>query len=79
VASFVLINPRSGKGSPTADELAAEARTAGVQTHLPREGEDPEELARASTAEVLDMLQTPVELRVEPGVLRVLVPPAESG
>ncbi|HEY8630733.1 MAG TPA: diacylglycerol kinase family protein [Gaiellaceae bacterium] len=53
MAPFLLINPRSGKGSPTADELAAEARAVGVQTHVLQEGEDPAELARASTAEVL--------------------------
>jgi len=52
---LLLINPRSGKGSPTADELAAEARAIGLQTHVLREGEDPAELARASTAEVLGM------------------------
>jgi diacylglycerol kinase family enzyme len=53
LASFLLINPRSGKGSPSAEELAAEAQAAGVQTHVLQEGEDPAELARASTAEVL--------------------------
>ena len=55
MAPFLLINPRSGKGSPTADELAVEARAAGVETHVLQEGEDPAELARASTAEVLGM------------------------
>jgi diacylglycerol kinase family enzyme len=48
-----LINPRSGTSSPTAGELAAEARALGVQTHVLREGEDPAQLARASAAEVL--------------------------
>jgi diacylglycerol kinase family enzyme len=55
LAPFLLINPRSGKGWPTADELAVEARAAGVETHVLQEGEDPAELARASTAEVLGM------------------------
>ena len=55
LASFLLIYPRSGKGSPTADELAAEARAAGVQTHVLQEGEDPAELARASIGDVLGM------------------------
>lgn len=55
LAPFLLINPRSGKGSPTADELATEAREAGVETHVLQEGEDPAELARASTADVLGM------------------------
>jgi diacylglycerol kinase family enzyme len=53
VSALLLINPRSGNGSPTADELAAEARAIGVQTHVLREGEDAAELARASTADVL--------------------------
>jgi diacylglycerol kinase family enzyme len=53
VSALLLINPRSGNGSQTADELAAEARAIGVQTHVLREGEDAAELARASTAEVL--------------------------
>ena len=55
MASFLLINPRSGKSSPTADELVAEAQAAGVQTHVVQEGENVAELARASTAEVLGM------------------------
>jgi diacylglycerol kinase family enzyme len=55
LSPFLLVNPRSGKGSPTADELAAEARAVGVETHVMQEGEDPAKLARASTAEVLGM------------------------
>lgn len=55
LAPFLLINPRSGKGTPTADELAVEARAVGVETHVLQEGEDPAELARASTAELLGM------------------------
>ena len=55
LSSLLLINPRSGTGSPTADELVAEARAAGVQTHVLQENEDPAEVARASTAEVLGM------------------------
>jgi len=53
LAPFLVINPRSGKGSPTADELAAKAQAMGVETHVLQEGEDPAELARASTADVL--------------------------
>jgi diacylglycerol kinase family enzyme len=55
LASVLLINPRSGKGAPTVDELAGEARAMGLQTHVLREGEDPAGLARASSAEVLGM------------------------
>jgi diacylglycerol kinase family enzyme len=52
---FLLINPLSGTGSPTAEELVAEARAIGVQTHVLRESEDAAELARASTADILGM------------------------
>jgi hypothetical protein len=55
VSAFLLINSRSGTGSPTADELAAKAHALGVQTHVLREGEDASELARASAADVLGM------------------------
>jgi diacylglycerol kinase family enzyme len=55
LSAFLLINPSSGSGSPTADELAAASRAAGVQTHVLRPGEDATELARASNAEVLGM------------------------
>jgi len=55
LSPFLLVNPRSGKGSPTADELAAEARAVGVETHVLQEGEDPAKLARASMGDVLGM------------------------
>jgi diacylglycerol kinase family enzyme len=55
LASFLLINPRSGKDSPTADELAAEAQALGIETHVLRAGDAPEELARASKADVVGM------------------------
>ena len=55
LAGFLLINPRSGKGSPSAEELAAEAERLGVATHLLREGEDLAELARSADAEALGM------------------------
>ncbi|MGB8004071.1 MAG: diacylglycerol kinase family protein [Gaiellaceae bacterium] len=55
MAGFLLINPRSGKGSPTAEELVAEAERLGVTTHLLREGEDLTELARSADAEALGM------------------------
>ena len=50
---FLLINPRSGRGRPTAEELLAEARACGVDTHLLQPGDDPAALARASEAEAL--------------------------
>jgi diacylglycerol kinase family enzyme len=53
VRGFLLINPRAGTESPTADELAAAARERGVEAHVLREGEDPAEVARSADAEVL--------------------------
>jgi diacylglycerol kinase family enzyme len=53
VERFLLINPRSGNGNPSPDELARAARGLGVETHLLEQGDDPAELARASGAAVL--------------------------
>ena len=55
VAGLLLINPRSGSDSPSAEELAEEARRRGLQVHLFRDGEDLEELARTADAEALGM------------------------
>ncbi|MDX6436328.1 MAG: hypothetical protein QOK34_1162, partial [Gaiellaceae bacterium] len=55
LAGFLLINPRSGKGSPSAEELAAEAERLGVAAHLLREGEDLAELARSADDVALGM------------------------
>src|SRR5438067_1324714 len=53
LSSFLIINPHSGKRSPDADELAAEARTRGVDAHVLRPGEDAAELARAASVDAL--------------------------
>ena len=53
--SFLVINPRSGGGSPSAEELVAAARALGVETHLLAAGDDPAEIARASGAAALGM------------------------
>lgn len=50
---FLLINPRAGTDSPTAEELAGAARERGIEPHLLREGEDAAELARHADADVL--------------------------
>jgi diacylglycerol kinase family enzyme len=50
---FLLINPRSGDGDPSPEELVRAARERGVEIHLLEEGDDPAELARASGAAVL--------------------------
>jgi diacylglycerol kinase family enzyme len=53
VTGLLIVNPRSGSGGPSADELVAEARRLGVETHVLRDGEDPAAVARASDAEQL--------------------------
>jgi diacylglycerol kinase family enzyme len=52
---FLIVNPRSGTGSPTAEELRDAAQSRGVDVHLLQEGEDLPELARAAAADVLGM------------------------
>jgi len=52
---FLIVNPRSGSSSPSADELVAEARRRGVDAHLFRPGEDLEAIAREASAEALGM------------------------
>lgn len=46
VRGFLVVNPRSGNGRPSADELAAEAERLGVKVHMLEEGQDPAEAAR---------------------------------
>jgi diacylglycerol kinase family enzyme len=51
--AYLLVNPASGDGSPSAEELAAAARGRGVEVRLLEKEDDPGELARASGAQVL--------------------------
>jgi len=53
LTALLLVNPRSGRGAPDAEDLAAEARALGVETHVLRSGEDPAAVARLSSAEVI--------------------------
>ena len=55
MAGLLIINPRSGSGSPSADELAEEARKRGINVHRFHPEEDLEELARTADAEALGM------------------------
>jgi diacylglycerol kinase family enzyme len=50
---FLLINPRSGGGTPGAGELAAAAREHGIETHVLGPGDDPGQLALRSGAGIL--------------------------
>jgi diacylglycerol kinase family enzyme len=51
--SLLLINPRSGHGSPSPEELAEAARKLGVEPHFLEKSEDPGRLARTSGAEIV--------------------------
>jgi len=53
LGNFLLVNPRSGRGSPSAEELAAEARALGVETRVLGPGDDAAELAREASASAL--------------------------
>ena len=45
---FLLINPRSGDGGPSGDELREEAASRGVRVHVLEQGDDAYELARSA-------------------------------
>ena len=78
--AFLIVNPRSGSTSPTADELADEARRRGVDVHLFRPGEDLERLALEARADALGMaggdgsLAPVASVAIERGLPFVCVP-----
>ena len=80
LTGFLLINPRSGTGVPTAEDLAAEARALGIETRVLASGEDPAEIARSAAAEVLGIaggdgsLAPVAEAALERGAAFVCVP-----
>lgn len=51
----LFVNPRSGKGGPSVEDLSAAALALGVRAHVLREGESLEELARDASVDVLGM------------------------
>jgi diacylglycerol kinase family enzyme len=53
--AFLAINPSSGDDSPSADELAEAARGRGIDAHVLGDGENPGEVARAASAEIVGM------------------------
>ena len=55
MAGFLLINPRSGRGGPSVEELADAARAKGIQPRVLREGDDAAALARNAEAEAIGM------------------------
>jgi len=80
LGGFLLVNPRSGSGSPTGDELAAAAGALGIETHLLHEGEDPAEVARSARADALGMaggdgsLAAVADVAIEQGAAFVCIP-----
>jgi hypothetical protein len=50
---FLLINPRSGDGRPSADEPGAGAQERGIEPQLLAPGEDPREVAVQSGADIV--------------------------
>ena len=55
MSGFLVINPRSGDGEPSAEELRDEARRRGIETHLLGPDDDPAELARSALDGALGM------------------------
>jgi len=51
-SGLLIVNPRSGDGSPDADELTREAKSRGIAVHVLREGDDAAEVARAADGPV---------------------------
>src|SRR5580765_1764765 len=47
-SGLLIVNPRSGGGSPDADELAREAEERGIAVHVLGEGDDASEVARGA-------------------------------
>jgi diacylglycerol kinase family enzyme len=74
------VNPRSGDDEPSAEQLAEEARSRGIEVHLLAKGEDPAEVARASGAGMLGMaggdgsLAAVASVALETGAAFVCVP-----
>jgi diacylglycerol kinase family enzyme len=80
VTSFLVVNPRSGAGSPSAEELAAEARGRRIDVHVLGAGDDAAALAGESQAGIVGMaggdgsLGAVAGVAVERGVPFVCVP-----
>jgi diacylglycerol kinase family enzyme len=55
VRATLFVNPRSGKGGPSVDELASAARERGARVHVLGKHESLEELVREADADVLGM------------------------
>jgi diacylglycerol kinase family enzyme len=80
LTGFLVINPNSGRGFPTAEDLAAEAQALGIEARVLAPGEDPAEIARSVAAEVIGIaggdgsLAPVAEVALERGAAFVCVP-----
>jgi diacylglycerol kinase family enzyme len=80
VKTFLIVNPRSGSASPSAEELTAAAEERGVTVHVLAEGDDLQQLAREAKADVLGMaggdgsLGAVAEVALEQDVPLLVVP-----
>ena len=77
---FLVINPRSGDGSPSADELAAAAEERGIAMHVLAPGDDASELARSADAAAIGVaggdgsLAAVASVAIERGLPFVCIP-----
>jgi len=77
---LLVINPRSGSGRPSPEELAEEADRRGVAARILGPGDDPAEVARAADADVLGVaggdgsLAAVAEAALERGLPFVCIP-----
>jgi diacylglycerol kinase family enzyme len=80
LAGFLLINPRSGSGRPSVDELAAAAHERGIEVRVLRERDDPGEFAGKAGGDALGIaggdgsLAPVAEVAIERGLPFVCVP-----
>lgn len=80
MGGFLIVNPRSGQGRPTSDELVAEARSRGIEVHILKPNDDLAELARAAEADALGMaggdgsLGAVAQVAIERGLPFVCIP-----
>jgi diacylglycerol kinase family enzyme len=80
MGGFLVINPRSGDGEPSAGELRDEAERLGIETHLLQPDDDPAELARGAPDGPLGMaggdgsLAAVAQVATDQGVPFVVVP-----
>src|SRR5437667_11279034 len=80
LSAFLIVNPRSGQGGPSADEVRAEATGRGIEVRSLRDGEDPRDIARRSQADALGIaggdgsLAAVAEVALERDVPFVCVP-----